>query len=317
MIYIPILTQYVDVNICNSNKKYYISKGYNILKNGIYSIKVSDLPTYSNVEVLVKCDYCGREYHTKYLCVARNNNTVKKVCCCNCTNKKMNEVLSIEYGEDNCSKIDYISKKRKKTCLEKYGNEYAIASKDVKSKIKQTVFDRYGCDNVLQSKEVRNKIIKTTLDNWGVEYPFQNKEYLEKMNIALIDKFGTKLLFRGVSKQQLHISNLFQGKNNAYCEGFYIDCLIESDKIAIEYDGGGHNLCVRLGKNTQEEFDNKESYRENIIIKNGYKILRIISKNDKLPSDNKLIEVLDKAKTCFEHFNICRYNVNLDEFTLE
>ena len=67
------------------------------------------------------------------------------------------------------------------------------------------------------------------------------------------------------------------------------------DNINIEYDGGGHRLNVKFGKLTNEEFDELQNKRDNFLIDNGFKIIRIVCTNDKIPSDDIIIEQLNKA----------------------
>lgn len=57
------------------------------------------------------------------------------------------------------------------------------------------------------------------------------------------------------------------------------DIFIEPD-IVVEYDGGGHNLSVKINKMSQEDFDKREQEREDKLISKNYKIFRIINSND-------------------------------------
>ena len=83
-------------------------------------------------------------------------------------------------------------------------------------------------------------------------------------------------------------------------------------KIDIEYDGGFHNGQVKLGRLTQEEFDQKEIIRNNIIKREGYKIMRIVSRKDLLPSDSTLLQMLSEAKEYFSKTNHhwCTYDID-------
>ena len=76
--------------------------------------------------------------------------------------------------------------------------------------------------------------------------------------------------------------------------------LDDKNMLAIEYDGGGHNLQVQTGKLTQQEFEQRELIREMVIRQNGYRLIRIISPTDKLPSDEILLQMLHEA---LEYFN--------------
>lgn len=90
------------------------------------------------------------------------------------------------------------------------------------------------------------------------------------------------------SKMQISIANQLGGKINFPISDIgYIDILLDNN-ICIEYDGGGHNLSVKIGKISQEEFDIKESKRNSRLIENGYKILKIVNTKD-LQFDTKII----------------------------
>ena len=83
--------------------------------------------------------------------------------------------------------------------------------------------------------------------------------------------------------------------------------------MCIEYDGGGHDLNVKLGSITQKEFNQKEIIRNNIIKRNGYKQMKIISSNDKLPSDDVLLKMLSDTRQYFiDHPNHSWIEFNID-----
>ncbi len=59
-------------------------------------------------------------------------------------------------------------------------------------------------------------------------------------------------------------------------------------------------MKVKTGKISQEDFNLQEIIREKIIRSNGIKMMRLISPHDKMPSDDKLIEIFDFAKSYFK-----------------
>ena len=112
------------------------------------------------------------------------------------------------------------------------------------------------------------------------------------------------------SKQQFYLHNLYGGELNYPIKYYDVDICLLDEKIAIEYDGSGHELNVKLGRMTQEEFNQKETIRNIIIKKEGYKQIRIISSKDLLPSDKILLKMLSIAK---EYFNTTSHTwVNFD-----
>lgn len=104
----------------------------------------------------------------------------------------------------------------------------------------------------------------------GVEYPFQNSEILQKTIDLQINKYGTFGRKINTSKQQIYINNLYNGKLNYRIGNYCVDILLDSNVIC-EYDGLGHNMMVKLGKLTEEEFVEKEKERSNYLQKLGYK----------------------------------------------
>jgi hypothetical protein len=74
------------------------------------------------------------------------------------------------------------------------------------------------------------------------------------------------------------------------------------NNIVWEVDGGGHNLSVKLNKISQNDFEEKERIREMVIVRNGYKICRIISSKDNYPSDQILLQMLEDAKQYFSDY---------------
>lgn len=84
---------------------------------------------------------------------------------------------------------------------------------------------------------------------------------------------------------------------------FYLsDICFPEEELDIEVDFGGHNLSVKLGNITQEEFNQKEIIRNNIIKREGYKQMRIISSKDYLPSDEILLQMLDHTRKYFSDY---------------
>ena len=85
--------------------------------------------------------------------------------------------------------------------------------------------------------------------------------------------------------------------------------------MSIEYDGRGHDLCVRLRKVDRNKFDKNEIDREDFLINSGYKILRIINDNDSKFEKDKIIEVKNMALKYFENgISVFRYNLNTCEY---
>ena len=131
----------------------------------------------------------------------------------------------------------------------------------------------------------------------SVPYTMQSLEVREKANETLCKNGAQK-----TSKQQLYLHSLYGGKLNYSIKYYAVDICFPEEKIALEYDGGGHDLRVSLGRLTQEEFNQKEIIRNNILKREGYKRINIISKSDLLPSDSTLLQMLSEAKQYFSQY---------------
>jgi hypothetical protein len=101
------------------------------------------------------------------------------------------------------------------------------------------------------------------------------------------------------SLQQKYLHDLLGGELNLPINSSTLDIAYPSDKIYIEYDGSGHDLSVKLGSMTSEEFEKKEKNRRYALYKLNWKEIRIISRKDYLPSDDIIIEMISFAKQYF------------------
>lgn len=217
--------------------------------------------------------------------------------------KKKREATMIEkYGVPNYAQTQECKEKRHNTCVEKYGEDYG---KQFWQKAFNTFYEKTGYQNPSQSPEVREKITQTYISHYGVDHPNKLPEVRAKANETLC-KNGTV----PTSKQQIYLHGLYGGELNYPISCYAIDICFPEERIAIEYDGGGHDLKVVFGTLTQEEFDQKEVIRNVAIKKEGYKQMKIISSKDFLPSDKILLQMLEDAK---EYFNTTSHSwINFD-----
>lgn len=98
------------------------------------------------------------------------------------------------------------------------------------------------------------------------------------------------------SKQQRRIHEVIGGEIN-FPMGFYsLDVAFPEEKIYLEYDGGGHDLSVKIGQMSQEDFNRRSLIRSVFLSNNGWKEIRIISDKNLVPSEKKLKDMLNDAK---------------------
>lgn len=269
---------------------------------------------------LSACDYFSRLHNGEYFCRKCNRKFAKDTCL-----KK--------YGVENVSMVDDFKEKSKMTNLERYGVEYASSAQWFRDEVKNTNIEKYGVESQLMRKEIREKIEKTNMERYGCKNPLQNKDVYKKMSRTVLKKYGVshisqlekvkekykktcqdrygvdsvlqlesvrKCLIPTYSKQQLYICNLYNGILNYPIKKYNMDILY--DDIDIEINFGGHNLQVKLGNMTQEEFDKREMVRDIIIKRNGYKVVKIISRKDKMPQDDVLLNMLRYMKNYFREY---------------
>lgn len=316
-----LISQEVDVRTTGKMIRYYKDKGYDAKYNTHLIVKIEDLPNKSNVIVSAICDYCGELYETRYADYYESTNGFTCKCSCKaCAAKKHRDVIVTNYGVDNVSKLGEVKDKKRQTVFEHYGvynpqqslevqqitkntnlQKYGVLcplqNADIKEKVKKTCVERYGHENAAKSDFVINKKKETMVEKYGVENPMQVIEIKKKAKETMY-KNGKCL----TSKQQHYINSIYDGELNYPCCNYNLDIFIKEANIDIEVDFGGHNLPVKLGNITQEEFDRKELIRDVYIKREGIKIMRITSSRDKLPSDAILLQMLSEAKRYFSDY---------------
>lgn len=287
-----IITDEIKLKWHGSNRKYYENIGYKYGGLGNeFKIKVNELPDSSIIRVTVKCDNCNKIFNTKYLNYKLKLSHYGKDLCKTCVTKNSNIQ---KYGVDNVAKVKEIKEKIVKTNLDKYGTKYGLSNNDIRNKIKNTCLNKYGVENVFQARHVKDKIKKTNLKKYGFENNLNNPNIREKA----VTKSRKTLFYHGkapCSKQQLYIYNLVGGILNYPVDRCSLDIAFPEEMIYIEYDGGGHDLSVKLGAD-KNEFKLKQIKRQKYLNSNGWKIIRIKSNKDYLPEDDILINLIKYSK---------------------
>lgn len=277
-------------------------------------INVEHLTSSSNVKIEFECDYCGEKGTKKYCDLIKSRDIIPKDCCANCTNLKAKESNLIKYGVEHTTQLKSTKDKMKSTNLKIYGTEHATQNNEVKEKMKntfiknygttspaknenikekmkQTNIERYGYVSPTLNDEVRQKQINTLIENYGVEYPQQNKD---------IKQISMKSLYENnsapCSRQQKYIHDLIGGKLNYPHGNAFLDIAFLDEKIYVEIDLGGHELQLKFGNITKDEYEIKERNRWYALYRKGWKEIRIISTKDKIPTDEKLIEMMQFAR---------------------
>lgn len=244
-------------------------------------------------------------------------------------NKKKQTNLK-KYGVEFAFQSEEVKEKIRDTIIKKYGISNPAQSKEIKNKIEMFNLEKYGCKNPMGSKIVQEKLKHTLLDRYGVENPMQNKLIREKASNTCFEKYGVKnpsqspqirqkisnTFYKNgtqaVSLQQSYLHDLYSGELNYPVKYYNIDICLIDEKVAIEYDGGGHMLNVITGRESLEEYNKKIIIRDKTIKRAGYNQIRIISSKDLLPSDEILLQMLEQAKEYFNKTNHTWVEYNID-----
>lgn len=289
-----LLTKTVMVKWHGTNRKYYVSKGYLYTKKGEeFEVKIEDLQEGSNINVTVKCDYCEREHPKQYYEYISSNKKgiIHKDCCSNgnCQELKRQESNLLKYNIESTNKLLDLRLRKRDIMNKKLEDESFVDNWNKKRK--QTMLVNLGVEYAMQNQNVKLKAQKTWLKTLGVTNPSFSKEIIKKINQTMSINNTQK-----ISQPQLFLHSIIGGKLNYLVDMYTLDITFPEEKIYIEYDGGGHDLSVKHGSVTIEEFNRKEIKRSYYLKNRGWKEIRIISKKDRLPKKETILEMIDFAK---------------------
>ena len=325
-----ILSKTAKVKINGKKLKYYQNLGYDAKNGEIIEVKIEDLSKGSHIEIDILCDICSKKMAVPYKRYNRVVEDTGSYVCKECASEKRKQTNYIKYGVYSPAQSKEVQEKMKQTSLERYGVENYSQTNESKEKYRQTCLEKYNVENIFQLQEVKDKSKRTSLERYGTEYPSQSEEIKEKQANTMISRYGVPYFSQipevkekivrtfftngtmATSKQQYYLNNLYGGELNYPVKYYCTDICFPEEKIIIEYDGSGHNLEVQLGTCFQEEFDQKEIIRNNIIKREGYKQMRIISSKDFLPSDFILLKMLSIAKEYFDTTSHTWVNFDID-----
>lgn len=275
-----LLSKTAKVKIGHQNIKHYKNLGYESINYGDkIEVDITHVPKHSETKVLVECDFCKENIIT--MTYDRYNTTMDKsgTCACkDCVPIKTRETVRRKYNVDHVAQLESVKNKKKETCLARYNAECAMQNSDIQKSIRENMMKKYGVEYYSQTLELKEKRAQSFYSN------------------------GTA----PTSRQQLYIYELYnmngEAEINYPISKYNVDICFLKEKLIVEIDFGGHNLEVKFGCVTQDEFDQKEIIRNNIIKRRGYKMMRIISSKDYLPSDEILLQMLSQAKEYFSNY---------------
>lgn len=293
----------------DQEKAHYESRAIGFEKNHIL-VSVKDLLDNSSAKVNLTCDYCSSILQRGFKYVILD----KKHCCSKCIYLKVKENNLEKYGVENPGQMKHVREKVKQTMIEKYGvtNAYQIESvrqatlerygvefpfqsEEIREKQKQTMLEEYGVENPTQCTEIYDRVKSTMLERYGFEYAAQNKEIQEKMIINMLKTMYENGTVQ-TSRQQKHLHDLLDGKLNYPIDICSLDIAFPEENIYIEYNGGGHYAWPKFNGVSEEQLNRKEMLRYHYLKNQGWKLIRIVCKKDKLYSDDKIVELINDCK---------------------
>lgn len=238
--------------------------------------------------------------------------------------EKIKDTNISKYGTPYYSQTEEYAEKLIDINMQKYGVPYMFQSDEFKDTSRNTQLEKYGVESYTQTDEYREyfnkrwsefkdserylewfeKREKTNMSKYGVKNVMSNPEIREKAIQSFYENGKTP-----VSKYQKKIHEVTGGILNYPVKGYLLDIAFPEDKIYIEYDGGGHDLQVKLGILTQEEFNKKEDIRYNKVNSSNWKEIRIINYKDKKIDITLVKDFVNYAKSFLNGEN---YSIRFD-----
>lgn len=313
-----ILSETVEVIINSKTFKKYKELGFDVRKNGqTIQVPLNLVSKGSHAKVNVKCDFC-RKIYTSTINDLNRGKAPEIHACRDCCQKKKEWVFRNILGVENASQLPGHKEKCIKTSLERYGTKSPLQSQQIKNKIIKTNIEKYGVPCSALAEEVTKKRMETNIKKYGTPYAIESKEVRKKIQKTFIEKYGTpyitqnddvmtkilKTKYMGKSqissKQQRKLCDVLNGELNYPFKRFYIDIAMLDKKIAIEYNGGGHNLSVRLGYVTEKEFNRNENFRRKMLFEDNWLLIEYISPRNRILKDE---DIIGSYRYCLELFS--------------
>ena len=267
-----IISKTVEVIVNNNKIRFYKDNGFpNCKRFDKIEIPIELLGNTSKIEIECECDYCHKHFKKAYGEIIIGRKTINKDCCNDCKYKKIEEVNLLKYGVKTNLILTENKEKSKETIKKKYKVNNVMQNIDIKKRQQQSLIEHYGVSTPILNPDIKKKISETKIKKYGYEYT----------------KNGM-LSINGVycSKSQKIICDFFDFKINYIIEQYCVDG-IKGNNI-IEYNGGGHDLEVKQGKISIEDFQKKERKRIDFLKELGYNILIIENPVDKEITQNDL-----------------------------
>lgn len=286
-----LLTKTVKVKVRKDTCEHFNNKGYKCKPKDIIEINTMDLPPHSSIKIRYRCDNpdCLSEHELRFEDYLKKRKRIYSDSgdfCEKCSKWARMNWYKQNRPDEWKTKYEKAHQKTEKTLMKKYGVDNVMKIPEIVDKLKESIMEKYGVDNVMKVEEIKQRLNASLL---------KNSEYIEEVQ----SKNGL-VYYRshGVfcSQNQHTIWELYGGELNKFIDNLYpVDILLE-DNIYFEYDGTGHELSIKMGHETEEEFKLREIKRYYTLKQKGYKQFRFISLTKSgLPSPETLLRIKDVA----------------------
>lgn len=307
----------------------------------LFEVDVDDLPRGSGLKVKVQCDYCGAVFEKVYQHLFNQRypeaGASAKIACAKCQQLKTREVVREVYGVDHMTKLQSTKDAQRATFLAKYGVEHFSQTPEFVQKVKATNWKRRGVDFPQQSPEVRAKTRAVCQAKFGGSTPMASPESVARLKAALakrtdaqraetrrrreetnLERYGARYPFllpearaarhaalggsaTPSSRQQRWLCTVLGGVLNHSVGGFFVDIAFVDERVYVEYDGSGHDLWARRNEWTPAQFATHQRGREAALAKHGWRLIRVVSEHDLLPSAKVVWGLVGRLRTVLRH----------------
>ena len=181
---ILVKNQKIKIKWNNTNKEWYINKGYNFTKrfDELY-VDAEDLTPSSGQKVKVICDYCGKEYETQYATRRKGYEIFPKDACSHCASKKTYDVTREKYAHEYFDKV-------KEVCEQ---NGYILVSSeddyvDARTRIKY-ICPKHGMqESNIDNLSRGHGCISCAYEKKGINLRFTKSEILDMVESVGVSK---------------------------------------------------------------------------------------------------------------------------------
>lgn len=158
---------------------------------------VSTLSGRVRKELILSCDWCEKIFE-KQRKMAENRKKTIHFCSNSCSARykmKNNPVVratitNLTRWRKDETRIEEISAKRQKTCVERYGANSPLESKEIQKQCNDTFVGRYDVSNPQQVEEIHDRTKKTCLEKYGTEYQINSILTKAKIQAIFLEKYN-------------------------------------------------------------------------------------------------------------------------------